>query len=96
MKAEALLIGDSCQLHPHPGSACPEKWEVGGGKDSRREGKERQKPCVWQDLSFSSRLAHAVPQVGIMGEGVYLTPQSTHSGSDSEAGVGKTGDFRTL
>lgn len=39
---------------------------------------------------------HTVPQVGIMGEGVYLTPQSTHSGSDSEAGVGKTGEFQKI
>lgn len=50
VKAEGLLIVNSCQLHPHPGFGCPVKREVEGRKDSRREGKERQKPCFRQDL----------------------------------------------
>lgn len=40
MEAEGLLIVDSCQLLPHPGSGRLVAWEAGGGRDSRRAGEE--------------------------------------------------------
>lgn len=47
MKAEALRLVDSCQLHPHPGGACPARWEVKGLQNGRQG--EAEAMC-WQDL----------------------------------------------